>query len=804
MKQWIDFVNTTKGRYLLSIIGLAVLIIVPFRELLAPDAIINATDILTQDYFWHVFWQEQLRTSPSFMSWNPYINSGTSFNGGLHLIFTPISLLSDLIFPPHLAITVPGLIHLFLAGVFTLLFCRQIGLGFMASFLAAVFFMLSTEMVSLFNAGHIGKLNTISYFPIVLFALERALQKRRLIDFLFASIALSLHFYEAHIQIVFYTCIVVGIYFIWRSIDIYREKKDLPALGRLYKHGAVMVLSFFLLSGAILGWWLEFKSQSERSEGTSYEFATTWSMPPQELATYIVPELFGLSRRNYKDPGKIKIFYWGEMPFTQTADYLGLLPLVLMVIALIKCRTTYVRIFLFIAVLFQILAMGKYTPVYSFFYEYLGFKFFRVPKMNLYIVAFSVSIMAAYGAQWLLNEIGDKDRRFYKRVILFVVCFAAALASLALYAKLNQNDLMRYFLSDLRGQGESYNPSLMLQRYEYALDGVWKASALILICAAILAIRLIERINRKMIFALLLGFCVIDLSMLNTKFINAVSVRENDYIGKDTAVRYLEKDRGLHRVLNIIVNVWNWDLAKYRVTNKYIRYKMFSATGYEAVGNPRYNDFLDSMGMEGNLMDLLNVKYLVMEKSAIPGTVGDTAGKYDVVVDEDIKILRNRNVMPRAFAVHKARVMDKEEVLFWLNNAAFEPRKVVLLEESVKGPLSPSPMPETDSAVYITSYENNEIKIEARMADNGFVVLSEKHYPGWKAYLDGKPAKIYMADYILRAVYVPEGIHKLTFRYESESYKKGLYVTIVSLLIVVGVMVQHLYRKRNYSSEPDI
>lgn len=793
----VDFVNTKKGAYLLSIIGLAVLIIVPFRELLAPDAIINASDILTQDYFWHVFWQEQLRTSPSFMSWNPYINSGTSFFGGLHLIFTPISLLCDLIFPPHLSITVAGLVHLFLAGIFTLLFARLIGMGFMASFLSAIFFVLSTEMVSLFNAGHIGKLNTISIFPVVLFTLERALQKRRFFDFVLVAVALSIHFYEAHIQIVFYTCIVVGIYFIWRSIKIYREERNTSALGRLYMYGTVMVLLFFLLSGAILSWWLEFKSQSERSEGTPYEFATTWSMPPQELATYIVPELFGLGRRNYKDPGEIKVFYWGEMPFTQTSDYLGLLPLILTVVALIKYRVTYVRIFLFVAILFQLLAMGKYFPLYPFFYEYLGFKFFRVPKMNLYVVAFSVSIMAGYGAQWILGEFSEKDKKFYKRLIFGVFTFAGAIALLALYPKINQNDLIRYFYRDLTGAGESYNPSLVIQRYQYALDGMWKAFALLMTCAGIFALRLIKNMKLGVFFALLLAFFVFDMSLLNSKFINATPVSTNEYISKDTAVRYFEKDKSMYRVLNIITDRWAQETAKYRITNKYILYKMDSATGYEAVGMPRYNDLLDSMSLEGNIVDLLNIKYIVMERGAVGGTVGDGVGKYNIVVDEDIKILRNNNVIPRVFPVHQAVVSkEKDRILMWLNNPNFDPRKTVLLEEGINLPLSPSPRPETESAVRITSYANNEIRIDARMADNGFVVLSEKYYPGWNAYLDDKPTKTFQADYLLRAVYVPQGAHKLVFRYEPESYKKGLYVTLVASFLVIGIIGTHLYRNK--------
>lgn len=798
-----NYIGSKKGYYALSVIGLFLLAVIPFREYLDSDAIINATDLLTQDYFWHAFYHDQLRNSPSFMTWNPYINGGASFSGGMHLIFTPISLFSILLFPPNFAITVEALVHLFLAGLFTLLYARLIGLNFLSSFLAATFFMLSTELVSLFNAGHIGKLNTISLFPLVLLTLERALQKRRFFDFVLVSVALSLQFYETHLQISFYSCIVVGIYFILRTLQIYRDEKDLKSLGRIYAYGTIMVLLFLSLSAASISNWLEFKKQSERSGGTTYEFATSWSMPTEELATYVVPQLFGLSRRNYQDPGKIKVFYWGDMPFTQTADYLGLLPLILAVVSLIKRRGRFVLIFLGLTILFQILAMGKYTPIYPFFYEYLGFKFFRVPKMVLFIVSFSVAIMAGYGAQWLLEEFNEGKKRFFKKFILSVIVTAIALASLTLLAEMNQNYLIQYFMPYLRGHGQSYNPSLVLQRYQYAVDGMWLASILLLACAGILALRLAKKIGNNVFFISVLAFFVFDISLLNYKFINAVSMKGNAYFSKDTAVRYFEKDRDIYRVLNAIPNepATGQKYLTYLVPNKYILYKMHSATGYEAVGLARYNDILDNMSLDGNLVDLLNIKYIVMDKYSAGGTVGDSVGKYDIVLDEDIKILRNKNVLPRVFPVHQARVFqDKDQILMWLSNPNFDPRKAVLLEKPVNIPLSSSPRPETESVVHISSYKNNEIMINAVMADSGFVVLSEKYYPGWKAYLDGKETEIHQADYVLRAVYVPKGEHQLTLRYKPDSYRKGLYITLVTFLFAAAVIIWQgveLYRTRN-------
>jgi len=127
-------------------------------------------------------------------------------------------------------------------------------------------------------------------------------------------------------------------------------------------------------------------------------------------------------------------------------------------------------------------------------------------------------------------------------------------------------------------------------------------------------------------------------------------------------------------------------------------------------------------------------------------------------------------------------------MMSWLTNPGFDPGKIVLLESPPSGPLSVNPMPESASKVTIRSYENEEIVVDAEMADNGFVVLSEKYYPGWKAYLNGEEVKIYPADNTLRAVYVSRGKNEIIFRYEPASNRMALTISLISFL-AVGLFV---------------
>jgi len=790
-----SFVATTKGKYILSVSGLFILVIATFLPLLSPNVIINAMDVLTQDYFWANFWQMELKERLAFKTWNPYVNGGAPFGGVLHSIFTPIHFFIYYFFPPNLGISVNGVMHLFFAGIFTLLYARTIGLGFMASFLTAVFFMFSTEMVSLFNAGHVGKISTISIFPLILFTLERAFQKRRLIDFIFVSLALSWQLYEGHIQISFYCCLVVAIYFIWRSINVYNENKDLKYTGKIYLYGTIMVLLFFSVSASSLSSWFEFKEQSDRGSGTAYEFATSWSMPPTELITYVVPQFFGLGMRNYKDPGEIEVFYWGDMPFAQAMDYLGLLPLILALIAVLRFKGRYVYIFLAIAVLFQLLALGKYNPTYPFFYNFLGFKFFRVPKMNLFVTAFFVALMAGAGAQWLLSELQKKDLDFLKKFLYLLSGATGILLIFVLVGHFNQEYFIEYFNNDLKGIGRAHNPALAGKRFSYTLEGMWISVAFLLIGIAVIALRFNGKVKSVVLFAVMAAYFFIDVSLVNYKFINPISIKNNPYISKNTAIEYFEKEKGLYRVLNA-VNERSEKFLSYQVTNKYVSYGIQSASGYEAVQLSRYGDILNKINFNNALLDIMNVKYVVMSKSAVRGSVGQRVGKYEIVVDEDVKILKNRGIMPRAYAVHKvANIEDRGKALSVITNQSFKPGEAIVLEDKIDYPLSFEPKPSSESKVNIVSYKNKEILISANMADKGFLFLGDKFYPGWQAYVDGKPVKIHQANYAFRAVYLDEGEHNVKFAYRvSGTYKKCLILSLVSIMLIMIFVAIHRFR----------
>jgi uncharacterized membrane protein YfhO len=76
------------------------------------------------------------------------------------------------------------------------------------------------------------------------------------------------------------------------------------------------------------------------------------------------------------------------------------------------------------------------------------------------------------------------------------------------------------------------------------------------------------------------------------------------------------------------------------------------------------------------------------------------------------------------------------------------------------------------------------------------LVLSEIWYPAWKVFVDGIPAKLHRANYSLRAVEIPKGASKVEFRFASQSFALGQWITLVTLLISIPLLIINPKRRK--------
>jgi hypothetical protein len=407
-------------------IALMGIIIIGFcGRLLFTDQIIRASDVITQ-----FFWGAKAVKAQSLMQyiqglpgvfhadWDTLSDGGRTLEGGwnaIGLLFHRYLIQHFLPFPASIAWLAVLTMCWGAAGMF--LYCRLIGIGRIGAFTAGLLFVLCTENASLINAGHIQKLEAICWAPWVILFLEKAVRSGRLFHYALTALMLAIQFFHMHWQISFYTCLAVGLY--WSFYVGGRYLTEGKNYSKPFKKdillAVVLIALFFSTIAMSFAPLVSWSQQSERGDaitsgaggsgatntgkGIGYEEGMSWSLPPEEILTFFVPGLVGFSRQEGGDvPAPGQVYYWGRMRFTQTGDYFGLLPWFLIPLPLMFRRDRYTWFFTFLLAATLIMALGKYTFVYRFMFEYLpAFSKFRVPKMILFLFAFGAAVLAGRG-----------------------------------------------------------------------------------------------------------------------------------------------------------------------------------------------------------------------------------------------------------------------------------------------------------------------------------------------------------------------------------------------------------------------
>ncbi len=117
-----------------------------------------------------------------------------------------------------------------------------------------------------------------------------------------------------------------------------------------------------------------------------------------------------------------------------------------------------------------------------------------------------------------------------------------------------------------------------------------------------------------------------------------------------------------------------------------------------------------------------------------------------------------------------------------MKEEAFDPGQEVILSQGPGGYLEEG---KAQDRVSMVSYQPERVVVQAHLGAPGYLVLTDAYYPGWKALVDGRPAKIERADYYFRAVYLEEGEHTIEFVYAPLSFKVGVVISLASLAFVI-------------------
>ncbi len=801
---------TERRKDLLALLALAGVMVLMFQRILFTDLIIRAPDI-TNEFIWNIKHFSTSTFSDLFRiqlkaAWDLNENGGGTVGGGtLSMQFMLYRSLLFWLIPLPVNIAWFIVFHLFFAGAGTYMFCRLIGAGRFAAFLGALVFAVAPENASLINAGHVQKIATISFAPWAFYFLERGYQTRKVLMFMTAAVVLAFQFFNMHWQIAFYTCLALGVYGLCRTVAMVVAERDNRAAVAWKLAGLnLVILAFFLTTVSIsllpLADWSKETIRGAKSGanqgagGLNVDEAMSWSLPPEEVATFLVPGLFGLSRQEGGyNTADIKAYYWGRMTFTQTTDYLGALPWLLLPLALMFRRDKYTLLAIAGLVLGLLFSMGKYTPFYWFLFDHFpGINNFRVPKMMMIIPALCLGVLGARGLDALMDDQVRKERRFrwYFWGLGGLTVGMLAFFAVVLVAK---ESLIRQFFEVL-SQPTRYEQGLQLvtQRWDNLIREAGIACVVIAAHVAAIVFFVRRYAPIKYLPLVLLGLFLTDIWRINDKFmlLQDVPMRGSE---KKTAVMEFVAQDAPYRVLPVN----NIDPMKYVSQGIPVLYSP------NPVNMQRWQDFLDAFSLNSAMPDMMNVRYLVMESDQVAQQLSALGSKYEVVFQDQVRnetVLRNRTVLPKAWLVSQAIVETNPEMRMRIISTSpmFDPARHALVETPPGLALGGG----TAGDAHVTRYEANHITVDVRATANALLVLGEKHYRWWNAEIDGKQAEIVPVNHVLRGVYVPTGAHKVEFRFDPLPFKIGKYLTLTSFVVFAGMLIREwLLRRKRVKSE---
>jgi hypothetical protein len=221
--------------------------------------------------------------------------------------------------------------------------------------------------------------------------------------------------------------------------------------------------------------------------------------------------------------------------------------------------------------------------------------------------------------------------------------------------------------------------------------------------------------------------------------------------------------------------------------NRYAGFALASLGGYHAAKPKLYQGFLDAQLIQSPIAwRLLNVKYIIYP-GLLPPSFGLTEafrGRQDVVYEY-------AGALPRATLVPAFRIVPHEQQLLAYRDSTTDPANMTLLAED------PGIVPAPGGTVTLDKYRLNKVELTSDTPGPSILRLADLAFPGWRVSIDGKPAKTLVADYMLRAVAVPAGRHKVVWEFHDPAFEKGLTVSFVAFgVILLLYLVPWLLAKR--------
>ena len=582
--------------------------------------------------------------------------------------------------------------------------------------------------------------------------------------------------------------------------------------------------------------------------GLERSYITNWSYGVDETFTFIIPNYRGgasmplmmnetameKADSQLREAGIYGAFtqYWGEQPGTSGPVYLGAIVCMLFILSLIIIPNSHPMKWALLAVTLLTLMLGwgkNFMPLTDFFIDYFPmYAKFRTVSSILVVVEFTVPLMAMWGLK-LFVEKPQLKALYIAFGLSIVLCLILMYCGGDCISSADRNAIGQYVAAGYFDQntGQRILSSISTMRHAMLTADGWRSIIFIVLGAAALLWYGNSATRRRSILlcAILLVLCLVDMWTVNKRYLNdgmfEAPALAGETIQKGEAEQYILTKSGDgrdYRVLNMTVSTFNDNTTS----------AFFSSVGgYHAAKLRRYQELIEAhiapemqkivptlqnaqidttAMMSGSspfpvykldeaatdsiypVVNMLNTRWFILpagEGRKIP--IENTAAMGNAWFVKDVKYVNNANEELDALGVVDLRntaVVAKKDFGFL---------KAAEVNDSIAG------------NVKLTSYEADEAKYEVESKNGGLVVFSEVYYPGWTATIDGQETEVGRANYVLRAINVPAGMHEVVFTFKPKTIQTTEHIALASggvLCLLALAFLIILWRKSSVNSKP--
>lgn len=725
-------------------------------------------------YGFRLFGAEMFRRTGHIPEWNPYLFGGLPFIAAQHGdIFYPTAWLRWVL-PVDTAMNIGFGGHIVLAGIFMYAFLRALRVGWTAAVVGGLSYELTGIVASLVRPGHDGKLFVSALTPLALLALVRAIRDRGLWGYGLLALVVGLCMLAPHYQMAYYMLVACALWTLYLTF----LDPDRPAglhwpRELAFAFGAVLV-GLAIAAIQIIPF-LAYVPYSPRGAGgpsTGWDYATLFSMPPEEIATTVLPQFNGVLEH-----------YWGRNVFKLHTEYLGAVVVALAVFGVAdRSRRRLVQALGAIAILFLLVSFGGHTPFYYAWYEIMPMmKKVRAPGMAFFLVALPVAAYAAFGTDRLLRR-GVSGR-----------AVGVTFGVLAGIAVLGVIGILQEVATVLAGADQASR--VVANAPELRFGAVRLLVAVVIGGGAVWSV---WRGHLRGAAAAAALACVVtgdlwSIDRLFFEFRDPASVTFAD----DAVTARLRATPKPFRVLDVGVYQGSYLMA----------HDIQSMLGYHGQEVRFYDELLGGKGewrYAGSpaLLDLLAVRFILLpQPQAVPGfhqvlgPVPTTPGNPAILLERDTVPAYARVVAGAAKLADDQVAPTVVDPRFPYDRLALYTDTTTVSPERIRPGQIPGPAP-VKASVADWAPGKMRIRLAGTMPGPGYLVIGETWYPDWHATVDGKEVAVLRADHALLSVVLPPGAREVRLWFASSTYPRGKLVTAVALLITLVLLSAPLWRRR--------